>query len=319
MKNLLFYLTTVLIWGSTWLGIKMQLGVVDPIVSVSYRFALASTLLLAWCAVRKMNMRFGLRQHGFMLLQGALLFGFNYLCFYKAELYVTSGLAAVIFSSIVVMNIMNGALFLGSALDGKVAVGGSLGLAGIVLVFLPEISSFSFENQSIKGIALCVLATFLASLGNITSARNQKSNLPIIQSNAIGMGYGALIMLAVAICSGKTFMIESSASYLGSLVYLAVFGSIIAFGCYLSLVGNIGADRAAYSTLLFPLVALAISTVWEGYVWSATSLTGVIFILLGNLFILKRKKVVLPIPPAMDRNLLISEEIIQPIVSMQHR
>ena len=290
MNNVLFYVATVLIWGSTWLGIKLQLGVVDPMVSVTYRFALASALLLSWCAVRKMNMRFSVREHGFMLLQGILLFGFNYLFFYKAELYVTSGLAAVLFSTILVMNIINGAVFLGKPIDGRVVFGGTLGLIGIVLVFLPEISSFSLDNQGIRGIALCLLATLFASWGNITSARNQKYRLPIIQSNAYGMGYGALFIGFVALISGKTFSVDMSASYLGSLVYLVIFGSIIAFGCYLSLVGNIGADRAAYSTLLFPLVALAISTIWEGYLWSVASLSGVAFIITGNFCIIARKK-----------------------------
>jgi len=297
MKNALFYLLTVMIWGSTWIGIKFQLGIVDPMVSVTYRFALASVLLLLWCATKKLNMRFSPREHAFMFLQGVLLFGFNYLCFYQAELYVTSGLAAVIFSSILVMNIVNGALFLGSPINGKVVLGGTLGLVGIVLVFLPEISHFSLDNHGVRGVLLCLLATLLASWGNITSARNQKNRLPIIQSNALGMGYGALIMFAMAVVSGKAFIIEMSTAYLGSLLYLAVFGSIIAFGCYLSLLGSIGADRAAYATLLFPLVALGISTVWEGYQWSPASLTGVSLIVLGNFFILTRKKIVLEITP----------------------
>lgn len=306
MKNAFFYLLTVLIWGSTWLGIKFQLGVVDPIVSVTYRFALASILLLVWCAAKNMNMRFSLREHAFMLLQGMLLFGFNYLCFYQAELYVTSGLAAVIFSSILVMNIVNGALFLGSPINGKVVLGGTLGLIGIVLVFLPEISHFSFDNHGVRGVILCLLATLLASWGNITSAHNQKNRLPIIQSNAFGMGYGALIMFAMAVFSGKAFIIEVSVSYLGSLVYLAVFGSIVAFGCYLSLIGNIGADRAAYSTLLFPLVALGISTVWEDYHWSTASLTGVSFIVLGNFFILTRKKATKATTPTLAGKLAVT-------------
>ncbi len=305
MKNAFFYLLTVLIWGSTWLGIKFQLGVVDPMVSVTYRFALASALLLLWCAVKNMNMRFTLREHAFMFLQGVLLFGVNYLCFYQAELYVTSGLAAVIFSSILVMNIVNGALLLGSPINGKVVLGGTLGLIGIVLVFLPEISHFSFDNNGVRGIALCLFATLFASWGNITSARNQKNRLPIIQSNAFGMGYGALIMFAMAMFTGKSFIVEISAVYLGSLLYLAIFGSIVAFGCYLSLIGNIGADRAAYSTLLFPLVALGISTVWEGYQWSTASLTGVSFILLGNFFILTRKKAVPELAPVLVDNLAI--------------
>ena len=310
MKNVLFYVATVLIWGSTWLGIKLQLGVVDPMVSVTYRFALASALLLSWCAVRKMNMRFSVREHGFMLLQGVLLFGFNYLFFYKAELYVTSGLAAVLFSTILVMNIVNGALFLGTPIDGRVVFGGTLGLIGIVLVFLPEISNFSLDNQGVRGVALCLLATLFASWGNITSARNQKFRLPIIQSNAFGMGYGALFIGIFALISGKTFSVDMSASYLGSLAYLVLFGSIIAFGCYLSLVGNIGADRAAYSTLLFPLVALVISTIWEGYVWSVASLSGVAFIITGNFCIIARKKFARRPDPALAEKIAISGETV---------
>jgi drug/metabolite transporter (DMT)-like permease len=300
MKNSLCYLATVLIWGSTWLGIKMQLGVVDPMVSVTYRFALASALLLVWCVATKMRMRFSRRDHLYMLLQGVLLFGLNYLCFYQAELYVTSGLAAVIFSSVLVMNIANGAFFLGTPVDGKVVWGGILGLVGIVLVFLPEISSFSLDNQGVHGVALCFLATLFASWGNITSARNQKNRLPILQSNAFGMGYGALAMGVAALVTGRPFTVEVSAAYLGSLVYLAVFGSIIAFGCYLYLIGSIGADRAAYSTLLFPLVALGISTIWEGYQWTPASLCGVAFILAGNFFILARRRMAAsPLSPSV--------------------
>jgi drug/metabolite transporter (DMT)-like permease len=164
------------------------------------------------------------------------------------------------------------------------------GLIGIVLVFRPEISSFSLDNDGMKGIILCLFATLLASLGNITSARNQQHKLPIIQSNAYGMAYGALILFIFSLASGKAFIFDYSFVYVSSLLYLAIFGSIIAFGCYLSLVGSIGADRAAYATLLFPLVALVISTIWENYHWTISSLTGVFLILLGNFIILQKKK-----------------------------
>ena len=290
MKNLAFYLLVILIWGSSWIGIKLQLGTVEPIVSVTYRFTLAAVILLAWCHIRGLNMRFSLKEHGFMLLQGILLFGLNYLFFYIAELYVTSGLAAVIFSTILLMNMVNGAIFLKSAIDGMVAVGGLLGLTGIILVFRPEITSFSLDNNGALGAILCVVATVFASLGNITSARNQKHGLPVIQTNAYGMSYGAFVMLLVALAWGKPFSFEATPVYIGSLLYLALFGSVIAFGCYLTLVGNIGADRAAYATLLFPIVALAISTIWEDYQWSLSSATGVGLILLGNLWMLKRRK-----------------------------
>lgn len=288
MKNSLFYLATVLIWGSTWIGIKMQLGSVEPMVSVTYRFTLAALILLFWCRLRGLNMRFTLNDHAFMFLQGILLFGFNYLLFYIAELYVASGLAAVIFSTIVLFNIINGAIFLQSPVSIRVVLGGLLGLVGIVLVFKNEITSFSIDNAGLTGFLLCLAATLLASWGNIVSARNQKNKLPIIQSNAYGMGYGALVMFLASILTGKTFGFELSVQYVGSLLYLAMFGSVIAFGCYLNLVGSIGADRAAYATLIFPIVALAISTIWEDYQWSASAASGVVLIILGNLVVLKK-------------------------------
>lgn len=290
MKNIFFYILTVMIWGSTWIGIKLQLGIVDPMVSVGYRFALAALLLLLWCRLRKLPMRFTRRDHLFIALQGTFLFCLNYLLFYLAELHLTSGLAAVIFSTILLMNMINGAIFLKSPLDLRVIGGGTLGLLGIILVFLPEVTSLSLNSSNMRGILLCVLATYLASLGNILSARNQKHHLPVVQTNGFGMLYGALIMLLMAFLTGKKFQIAQSFEYLGSLVYLSIFGSIIAFGCYLVLVGNIGADRAAYATLLFPLVALAISTVWEGYQWTGSALVGVGLILCGNLLMIQRKK-----------------------------
>ena len=289
MKNIFFYLTTVLIWGSTWIGIKLQLGVVEPTASVTYRFALASVIVLIWCRLRKLNMRYSLQEHGYMLLQGVLLFGFNYLLFYVAELHIASGLAAIIFSTILLMNVINGAIFLRSPINGSVLIGGEIGLVGIILVFRSEVTAFSLENDSVFGIICCLVATLLASLGNITSARNQRQKLPILQTNGYGMGYGALAMFITAQFAGKPFTFDPSPVYIGSLVYLAFFGSVIAFGCYLYLVGSIGADRAAYATLLFPIVALAISTIWEDYHWSFSSAMGVAMILFGNLWMIRKK------------------------------
>ncbi len=291
MKHFLYYVLTVLIWGSTWIGIKLQLGSVEPMASVAYRFSLAALLLLGWCLLKKLPMRFSVMEHGFMALLGLLLFGFNYLFFYIAELYVTSGLAAVIFSTILLMNVINGALFLKAPIDKKVIIGVLCGLSGIILVFNSEIASFSFRDDGVIGVIYCLLATFLASLGNITSARNQKRGLPIVQTNGFGMGYGAIAMFVLLLVSGKPLSFEFSVVYMGSLFYLALFGSVIAFGCYLSLVGTIGADRAAYATLLFPLVALLISTLWEGYEWTVSAGVGVLLILIGNLWMLKKKSV----------------------------
>lgn len=292
MKNMFFYLLTVCIWGSTWIGIKMQLGVVDPVVSVAYRFGLASFLLFLWCLILGYPMRFSTGEHGRMAVQGVLLFGANYLFFYIAEQHITSGLTAVLFSTILIMNMVNGAIFLKKPLDVRVCIGGGVGLMGICLVFNQEITDFTLADSGVQGGLYCLLATLFASLGNIISASNQMRSLPIVQTNAYGMAYGGLAMFLLATFGGKEFTVDPSFQYLGAMLYLVIFGSIIAFGCYLTLVGNIGADRAAYATLLFPIVALFISTYMEGYQWTISSLTGVALILLGNLCMLQKSVVV---------------------------
>ena len=288
--NIFFlYGTTVIIWGTTWLAIKFQLGSVDPMVSVLYRFIAAALTLVVYCKLRGLNMRFRLKDHIFMALQGLVLFSVNYWLIYLAEVHVTSGLVAVIFSSIVFMNMVNGALFIGSPVRSSVVLGSAIGILGISLVFWPEISAFSLSDKAALGILLTAAATFMASLGNIISARHQKYNLPVIQTNAYGMAYGAVIIGIVSALSGKPFNFEISAAYIGSLGYLAIFGTVIAFGCYLKLIGKIGADRAAYATMLFPMVALAISTFFEGYQWSAYSLLGMVLVLIGNGLVLNKK------------------------------
>jgi len=168
-------------------------------------------------------------------------------------------------------------------------IGAVLGLMGIGLIFWPEISGLQLTRPSLQGLAFSVTATFFASLGNIISAFNQKRRLPVIQTNAYGMAYGALIMMVTALITGREFSFHVSPAYIGSLFYLAVFGSIIGFGCYLTLVGRIGPDRAAYASLLFPLVALSISTFLEGYQWTVFAITGVTAIMAGNLLILKKE------------------------------
>jgi drug/metabolite transporter (DMT)-like permease len=290
MTNLIFYFTTVLIWGSTWLAITYQLGDVDPILSVAYRFTLASLLLLAFAALRKINLRFSARQHVFFGLQGALLFSLNYLLVYLAELRLTSGLVAVIFSMLVFLNILIGALLLGTPVRRNVLLGALIGLAGISLVFLPELSAFSLADRGFVGLLIGLGGTLLASTGNIVAAYNQREGLPVVQTNAFGMGYGAMLMFGIALLAGTPFRFETTPSYIASLAYLALFGSVIAFGAYLTLLGRIGADRAAYASLLFPLVALGFSTVFEGYRWSGAALVGVVLVLAGNLLVLSRPR-----------------------------
>ncbi len=291
MKNIILYIITIIVWGSTWLAIKYQLGSVDPMVSVVYRFGLATALLLFFCHLRGLNLKFSLKEHLFMALLGILLFSVNYWLVYVAELYLTSGLVAVLFSSIVFMNIANGSVFLGTAVEKKMVSGAVLGIIGIIMIFMPEIKTFDLSDRGVFGLSIGFISVLLASFGNITSARNTKKNIPVIQANAFGMGYGTILMAGIAICSGKEFSFVVSIPYIGSLFYLSVFGSIIAFGSYLTLIGSIGADKASYAIMVVPVVALILSSFFEGYAWNFSSVLGMLLVVGGNFLALSRRKI----------------------------
>jgi drug/metabolite transporter (DMT)-like permease len=288
MNNLLLYLATVAIWGSSWLGIKLQLGVVPPEVSVLYRFIVAAALLLAWCRLRGLSLRFTWRQHLAIAAVGVPLFSLNYVVFYIATAYLTSGLVAVTFSTITVMNIVLGTVLIGSPIRPRVAVGALFGLGGLSLVFWQDLAAFDTGSDGLIGLGLSLIATAFASLGNIASARNQMAGIPVIQGNAIGMAYGALCTLIVILMRGAPFAFDASPLYIGGLLYLAVVATIIGFGCYLTLLGRIGADRAAYTSVVFPLVALGLSTLFEGFEWTGPALIGVGLIVAGNAIVLAK-------------------------------
>jgi len=288
MTVALLYLGTVLIWGSTWLAIKFQLGVVAPEVSVAYRFSLAAAVLLVYCVANRRRMRFSVRDHIGMAGLGLLLFSANYFVFYLATGYMTTGLIAVVFSGIVVTNIIFGAVLLGNPVRPRVAIGAATGISGLAIIFWPEITAFDLHSDGTLGLLLCVAGTVIASLGNMVSVNNQRRGLPVLQANAYGMTYGAVFMLLLALAGGRTFGFEATPAYIGSLIYLAVFGSVFAFGFYLTLLGRIGADRAAYATVLFPVIALGLSTVFENFQWSPGALAGMLLVVGGNVLVLGR-------------------------------
>jgi drug/metabolite transporter (DMT)-like permease len=288
MQNAFYYLITVFIWGSTWLAIKFQLGVVAPELSIAYRVGLAAVLLFLYSAARRLPMRFNWRQHLAMALQGFLLFSFNYFLVYLAEGYLTSGLVAILFSTIIISNVILGAIFLGSPVRMRVVMGAVVGILGIGIIFYPELSDFDLSGGRGLGVILTIVGVVSASLGNILSARNQRNRLPVIQTNAFGMTYGAVFMFILAAVNGAPLSFDPSFSYVASLLYLALFGSVIAFGAYLTLLGRIGADRAAYVTVLFPVISLSLSTLFEGMTWNLTQLAGVVLVLIGNAIVLTK-------------------------------
>ena len=225
-----------------------------------------------------------------MGMQGSFLFGFNYLFVYLAEQYLTSGLVAAAFSILIFLNIFFAAIILKNKVRTSVVFGAILGVGGIVLIFKEEFITLDFSNNNFIGLLYCLVAIILASLGNITSAYNQRKNLPIIQTNMYGMIYGSLALLIVALISGSSFVFDSSWPYMLSLFYLAIMGSIIAFGAYLKLIGNIGPDKAAYVILVAPIIALFISNYFEGFQWTLYTISGTLLIVTGNLLSLKKTR-----------------------------
>lgn len=303
LNNVALYIVTVAVWGTTWIAIEFQLGVVPPEVSVFYRYVLASVVLFAWCYLRGLRMAFDIRAHRQFMLLGLLLFCLNYVLTYYAQQYITSALSAIAFSSMLWMNILNARVFFGVRAGRKVLAGSVLGISGIVVLFLPQIGELSFSDATFFGMAICVIGAYVASLGNMVSQRAQRDGLPIIQSNAWGMLYGAALTGAIAAAQGHEFTFEQSASYVVSLFYLSIFGSVIAFGAYLTLLGRIGAHRAGYAMVMFPVVALVISFFFEGLEPRPSIFAGIALVIAGNLLILKGKRrgtqsVAVPAPAA---------------------
>jgi drug/metabolite transporter (DMT)-like permease len=287
MNNTSLYALTVLIWGSTWFAIEFQLGVIAPEVSLVYRYGAASLLLFAWSKFRGQNLRFPPRDHVWFFILGLLLFGINYILSYRSMFYITSALAAIAFSTMVWMNIINARLFFGIKAGRGVLFGALLGAIGMFYLFAPQIREVSLTDTVFFGSFLAVLGAFVASLGNMASQAIQKAKLPVVQTNAWGMFYGSVFLAAIALFNGQEFGFEWTLSYVSSLAYLVIFGSIVAFGAYLTLLGRIGAHKAGYATIMFPVVALVLSVLYEGLEIDETLIIGTSFVIAGNLFVLK--------------------------------
>jgi drug/metabolite transporter (DMT)-like permease len=270
------------IWGSTWLAIKYQLGVVAPELSVAYRFGLAAIVLFAWCAATRRSLRFSPRAHRYLAALGVMLFGLNYIGIYWAELFVTSGLVAVLFSTIVFMSPVGMRLAFGAPLSARTLIAATMGVAGVTLLFLPELDQASHGGSAGYGVAFALGATVLACGGNLIAIRNHRAGIQTFPATAWGMAYGALSAALVSVVRGVPWAFDTSPAYLLSLAYLSVFGSIIAFGAYLTLLKRVGGGPAAFVAVATPVIALALSTLFEGYRWTWVAALGVVLAVAGN-------------------------------------
>ena len=281
------YAVTVFVWGTSWIALKGQLGEVSPEVSTLWRFLLAAPLMWLWALARGDALAYPAADHRRFAAAGALMFSSNFVLFLYGGQYLPSGLLAVVFSLVSILNLLLGAAFLGQPIMPRVAVGGVLGAAGIALLYSPQIAG-GVQRGALLGLAFCLAGTLSFCAGNLVSTAIQRRGVPLLAATAWGMTYGVAALAAIVLVRGQPLIVEWTPRYLGATLYLALFASVVAFASYLTLLRRIGAARAGYATVLFPIVALAVSTLVEGYRWTLAAILGAALALAGNVLVLRR-------------------------------
>jgi drug/metabolite transporter (DMT)-like permease len=289
LSNLQLFIAAVTIWGSTWLAITFQLGKVAPEASVFYRFLLASLILFGYCLARRLPLRYSRREHLWIALFGLLMFSVSYIFVYYAEEHVVSGLVAVGYSASPMLGLIGMRVFFGTPMTRLLIIGSILGMVGIALVFWPEFAKLQGDRDTALGAIYTIVAVLVSALGAVVAQRNNNAQLPLWQTMAWGMLYGSLFALGVTLAVGKRLDFEPTLPYVLSLLYLAVLGSVLAFGAYLTLLKRVGAARAGYIGVMVPIVALVISALFEKFQWHALTWLGIAVSVAGNVIVLRRK------------------------------
>lgn len=289
MNNLILFISTLLCWSPTWYLIKFQFGVVDPLISIFYRFLIASTIVFIFLILLKKKLSFNLNQHLWFLLLGVTLFSLNYIFFYLANTYLISGIVTIAFSTILIMNILGERIYFKIKSSKQTLLAAGFGIIGILIIFEKELLNFKVEDKTHIGIILSFIATFWASTGNLIHQKNFKDKIPFVQSIAYGMLYGSIFTLIVAKFRGAELLFDYSFSYITSLLYLAIIGSVVAFYLYLKLLESIGSARAGYMGVVMPIIALIISTIFEGLQWTNNLIFGLPVLIFGCVLILNQK------------------------------
>ena len=260
-------------------------------MSIVWRYALATPLMFAITLYRGESLRYRLADHGYFALLGLSIFSINYMLFYHAARYVPSGLLSIEFTLAAVGNVVLGALFFGARIERRAVFGGLLGMAGVAAMFYPEVKGLRLDGGALLGFMLGLIATSCFCFGNMVSlAAKSRRRLPVFATLSWAMVYGTISVALVGIVKGDAFVVDWSPVYLLSLAYLVLLASVVGFGAYFTLLNRIGAARAGYSTVLYPVVALAASTVLEGYRWTPLAAAGLACVLLGGILVLRQPK-----------------------------
>lgn len=280
------YATVVILWGAAWLPLRLQLGVVSPEVSAVWRFLLGGLIVFGWLLAVKGRVRFPLRDHACFAILGATMFSFNFVSAYYAGFYLNGGLLAILFSLMAVVNPVYAALLGRGGLNLRIVSGAVIGVIGVALLFGPKIIAADGQEGALAGVLLMLLSVFIFSTGNMFSAAFQARGLPVLSANAWSMLYGTAFIALFALARGQPFIVEWTPKYVLSILFLAVAGTAIGFFAYVTLIGRIGTGRTGYVTVLMPLVALVLSTFFEGYTWTIYAFAGVALVMLGNAIVL---------------------------------
>ena len=280
--NALLFIACVFIWGSTWIAITFQVGQVDPVVAVAWRFSLAVICLGLWILISKRSFRMPLRIHIKAITVGLFLYTLDYSFLYAAQQYIVSALLAVLSSSVIYFTVILRRVLLKKPIRLEVVIGATLGLVGIVMIFMPEFAKMSLQEGLALGLVWAAISFICAAVGNIISESILEEGTPVIQMNFYAMGYGLFFMYGFGLISGASFSFPQETDFYLALVYLSLFGSVLAFGAYMKLLQRIGSDKSTYVVLVYPIVALGLSTLFEGYVWTLMAAGGVIIVLAGN-------------------------------------
>ena len=289
MNNFILFGITLFCWSPTWYVIKFQLGYVDPLVSVFYRFFAASIIIFIYLLIKKKNLKFSLNYHLWFLFFGICLYSLNYVFFYLSNTYLISAFPAIVFSTVVIMNILGEAFYFKKKPSLKTLTGATIGMIVIAIIFNNEIFNFSLSNGTHIGLLLALLGTFFASTGNMVHQRNLNNNFPLIETIAYSMFYGSLATLFIIQIKGTELLFEYTFSYIASLAYLSIVGSIFAFIFYLKLLERVGAGRAGYVGVIMPVLALLISTVFENLEWQIDLIMGFPILIIGAVLVINQK------------------------------
>ncbi|AXC49398.1 DMT family transporter [Paracoccus suum] len=283
----ILFIATVLIWGSTWIAIKMQVGFSEVLTAVFWRFALAAVVtVLGMAALGRLRLP-RMRELPWLAALGFCLFCANFVCFYHASRFVPSGLVSVLFATATLFNAVNARLIYGERITTRMILAGACGALGVLLLFRDELAhGLGAQGGLAVGLGLC--GTLLFSLGNMISRRNSAAGMPVVWANAWGMSFGTAFLAVAVLASGSSFVPPADAAWLGAALYLAIIGSVAGFAAYLGLVARIGPSRAAYTTVIFPVVALTLSWLFEGYHWTPVAVLGLGLVMAGNVILFAR-------------------------------